>query len=247
MPTIEETQTARSHFPCGLIQPEGSYRFGLDALLLAAFALKLIKPSWLIGELGSGCGAASLALSLRNPDLFYIGFEREPELVQASRKNTHLLGMTNQVSFIQTNLPLTCPYFNNRFNLVIANPPWRKGGHPPTSTLRKRALMCEEDTLSIFCESACRLLQNKGYFCILLLPELLNELFMAFKDLSLGLRKILPITSFANKPAARAICLLQKNAASSPQILPPLILRKHTLANQSEWTKESFIFCPWLK
>ena len=39
--------TARARFPRGLHQPQDSYRFGADALLLAAFAAELDKlPSW---------------------------------------------------------------------------------------------------------------------------------------------------------------------------------------------------------
>lgn len=61
--------TARALFPRGLHQPQDSYRFGADALLLAAFAAESLAslpgaaPRKVV-ELGSGCGAALLGLCL---------------------------------------------------------------------------------------------------------------------------------------------------------------------------------------
>lgn len=64
--------TARARFPRGLHQPQDSYRFGADALLLAAFAAESLAslPGTAprqVAELGSGCGAALLGLCLRLP------------------------------------------------------------------------------------------------------------------------------------------------------------------------------------
>ena len=61
--------TARALFPRGLHQPQDSYRFGADTLLLAAFAAQNLAslpgaaPRKVV-ELGSGCGAALLGLCL---------------------------------------------------------------------------------------------------------------------------------------------------------------------------------------
>lgn len=64
--------TARALFPRGLHQPEDSYRFGADALLLAAFTAQNLASlpgaaPRKVAELGSGCGAALLGLCLRLP------------------------------------------------------------------------------------------------------------------------------------------------------------------------------------
>lgn len=65
-----------AHFPRGLIQPQGSFRFSEDALLLAAFALDPVCPTEqskfppryhtapLWADLGTGCGVIALAALL---------------------------------------------------------------------------------------------------------------------------------------------------------------------------------------
>ncbi|WP_291438526.1 N-6 DNA methylase [Desulfovibrio sp.] len=120
-----DVMSARARFPAGLEQPEGSLRFGADALLLAAFVARHVEakkhrhvadsspvpfsglpsgPAHVpVAELGSGCGAALLALALRCPQVAGLGLEREEPLVQAARRNADLLGLSGQAG--QAGLP----------------------------------------------------------------------------------------------------------------------------------------------
>ena len=103
---------ARTRFPAGLEQPGGSLRFGADALLLAAFVARHLEQHWgqhlephmgpqpvsqpvTVAELGSGCGAALLALALSCPQVAGLGLEREEALVLAARRNATLLGLAD--------------------------------------------------------------------------------------------------------------------------------------------------------
>ncbi|MFT4302222.1 MAG: hypothetical protein QM579_10775, partial [Desulfovibrio sp.] len=106
---------ARSHFPRGLEQPEGSLRFGADALLLAAFAARYLPPEkrhpgaangnpFVVAELGCGCGAALLGLAMRCPQVSGLGLEREKPLVQAAVNNAALLGLSDQLHFASLDL-----------------------------------------------------------------------------------------------------------------------------------------------
>ena len=100
---------ARARSPAGLEQPEGSLRFGADALLLAAFVtrhLEAKKHRYAAGgslarspgltpvpvaELGSGCGAALLALALRCPQVAGLGLEREDRWYKRSAQSSPLV------------------------------------------------------------------------------------------------------------------------------------------------------------
>ena len=116
---------ARSLFPRGLEQPEGSLRFGADALLLAAFAARHLPPEksgpgkcgaeklWpgaanssttLVAELGCGCGAALLGLAMLRPHICGLGLEREDSLVLAAKDNAARLGLLDQLRFVALDL-----------------------------------------------------------------------------------------------------------------------------------------------
>lgn len=111
---------ARKRFPRGLEQPEGSLRFGADALLLAAFAARHLLPDrrgpdrrgpdkhgvgaarhapTLVAELGCGCGAALLGLAMLRPQIRGLGLERERPLVLAAESNATRLGLSDQLRF----------------------------------------------------------------------------------------------------------------------------------------------------
>ena len=60
-----DARSARDVFPAGLEQPEGSFRFSADALLLAKFtAGQALPENAVLAELGTGCGVVSLAVLL---------------------------------------------------------------------------------------------------------------------------------------------------------------------------------------
>lgn len=120
---------ARERFPRGLEQPEGSLRFGADALLLAAFAARHLPPQksgpdecgpdkhlkklragatstglTLVAELGCGCGAALLGLAMLRPEIRGLGLERENPLILAAKGNAARLGLSDRLRFIALDL-----------------------------------------------------------------------------------------------------------------------------------------------
>lgn len=87
---------ARAAFPAGLEQPEGSFRFSRDALLLAGFAAEQGLPERaVLAELGTGCGVVSLASLLERPAWKAVGLEREAVLAEAAARNAAALGLAH--------------------------------------------------------------------------------------------------------------------------------------------------------
>lgn len=125
---------ARALFPRGLLQPEGSFRFSVDALLLAAFAGECLtgngtarqagnasavtgptgpaRPTGapghgrppVLADLGAGCGVVGLAMLLAHPRLACTGIEIDGELADAARRNAALLGVTERFRMLRCDL-----------------------------------------------------------------------------------------------------------------------------------------------
>lgn len=246
MQTQEPFYSARQLFPRGLEQPQGSLRFGADALLLAAFAAHGVedmdearRKQLAAAELGCGCGAALLALALRCHTVRGLGLEREAPLVQAATANAQRLGLTDRLHFAQADLadrallaalPGVYGCKTGSLDLVLANPPYGVEGRPSQSHLRERALRGAQgkedraEVLTIFCRAAATLLRHQGYFfCIydaLALPLLSSALDAA----GFGLRGLLPVRTHASRPALRVLALARKNAAHQCVIEAPLTL-----------------------
>ena len=251
---------ARANFPRCLEQPPGSYRFGADALLLAAFAGVCLPPSprhWQVAELGSGCGAALLALGLHCQDLTGYGLEREPELHAAAGRNAARLGLAERLHFHCIDLAAinSLPLPENSWDLVLANPPYRSAGQgrPSPKPLRERALGSspdEADALPMFCAAAARLLRHHGRFCCIFAAEALPRLCAALEAAGFGVRRILPLSPYTHAPATRILTESRKNAASELRLESPLALHprrnSRTSAGRPLWTRRALRFCPWL-
>ena len=266
--------SARQLFPRGLEQPQGSLRFGADALLLAAFAARGVegmnearRKQLTAAELGCGCGAALLALALRCTTVTGLGLDREAPLVLAATANAQHLGLADRLHFAQTDLadktfmaalPAASGFRAGSLDLVLANPPYGVDGRPSPSPLRERAMrgaQGREDrtqVLTIFCRAAAALLRHQGYFfCIydaLALPLLSGALDAA----GFGLRGLLPVRTHVSKPALRVLVLARKNTAHRCEIEAPLTLHagKHSTppadTGSPRWSAQALRFCPWL-
>lgn len=176
-----DVRLARENFPAGLEQPEGSFRFSRDALLLAEFAAEALPERGVAADLGAGCGAAALALLLAKPGWRAVGIEVQPELARAAERNIGRLGLDecaavvegdiSEVSVLQRargalferggTLPRENPPL---FDAVICNPPWRLlgAGRIPSCELRRKALFGTPHTLSMFFHAADVLLAQRG-------------------------------------------------------------------------------------
>ena len=297
MQTQKPFHSARQLFPRGLEQPQGSLRFGADALLLAAYAAHGVegmnearRKQLTAAELGCGCGAALLALALRCDTVTGLGLEREAPLVQAATANALRLGLADRLHFAQADLadrallaalPGMYGCKAGNLDLVLANPPYGVEGRPSQSHMRERALRGVQgaqvaknrtQVLTVFCRAAAGLLRHQGYFFCIYDALALPLLSSALDATGFGLRGLLPVRTYASRPALRVLVLARKNAAHQCTIEAPLTLhvgkarggKKGTAQTESgqtdtaqadaaqattishRWSAQALRFCPWL-
>ncbi len=250
------------------MQPEGSFRFNLDALLLAAFTLHSLPasqpsepsatltttppPHLRLVELGTGCGVVLCALALRNHHLQGIGIEKEAALVAAAQSNIARLGLTERLHVCSGDVttPETVHSLGeNSYEYAVTNPPYRlsHAGRPSPHQLRQTALTGDDTTLDGFCATAYRLLRHGGRLYGCFLPENLPRLSRTLEAQHFGLRRILLVHPHAEKKASLLFFEARKNAASDLCIDPPLFLyHSGTTQQRKEYAPQAKAFCPWL-
>lgn len=231
---------ARARFPRGLTQAERGPRFGLDALLLAAFAAQhcetAARQQVSAVELGCGCGAALLYLALRVRGLHGLGLDKNARAVDAAIRNATLLGLAEHLQFhcmditaLRHNAPIATvgenTYSCGRFDVVLANPPYGLPGQgrPSACALRERAFRQEDATLH-FCMAAAALLRRHGHFFCIFDARALPRLLAACAQAHMGLRRIVPVRTYADTPALRVLVEVRKDAADDLRLENPLTL-----------------------
>ncbi len=239
----------RLSFPAGLIQPEHSFRFSQDALLLAGLGNVFFpKAHRRVADLGCGSGAALFGLSLLRP-LDGIGIDISNELICAAAANAELLGLSH-ARFIRADLRDRRSLLSLTASMddVMANPPFYTSseGRPSRDSLRNAALRDEDSNgglLCAFCEQAARLLTHHGYFLCVYRANHIARLIRALGAARLGLRAIRAVAEKSGEQASRVFVLARKDAKDDCIVYPPLILRTDTGA----WQPEALSVCPWFE
>ena len=210
---IEE---ARHQFPAGLHQPEGSFRFSMDALLLARFGLECLAGLQKHGhvlrfaDLGAGCGVVGLALLLwSKAPLHGVGIEREACLAEAARINARRLGLEANYAVACGDVAETARHSGlcRRMRLVLANPPWLLSGRcrVSPSALRRAALIGDESTLPRFMEAAATLLEENGRLALVTAMERYDDTLAALHGAGLFPYRLCRIATRAGAPARRLL------------------------------------------
>ena len=229
-----DIRAAREAFPAGLEQPEGSFRFSADALLLARFTAEQTLPERaVLAELGTGCGVVSLAVLLEKQAWKSVGLEREEVLAEAAARNAASLGL-------EENFTPLCGDVNSRedlrrmrevlasgenlsgppmFDAVVTNPPWRVegDGRVPPSDLRRRALFGTAETFREFFSAAEALLKNNGLLTVVAGAERTADLLAALpKRLHPELLRF--VFTKENAPAEFVLLMARKNGRGALKI-----------------------------
>lgn len=240
---------ARDSFPSGLVQPEGSFRFSLDALLLASFAASRFPrgtSAVSLLDLGCGCGVIGLACLLEAANATAKGTDREPELVAAAEENAAVLGLTGRYRGILCDFGIAAErqrLAEEQVDVVLANMPYRpeRSGRLPQSPLRRRALFADESTMSAFLLAAKAALKPGGSFDLVYSWSGRERLFAGLERYGFFKTVVLPVCT-AGK--GNTFCLVSAgHTMAKTRVLPPLRLRD---TGGGAYTPEAVSFCRWL-
>jgi len=236
-----------ANFPRSLVQPEGSFRFSADALLLAAFAPG--EEARRAADLGTGCGVVAFGLALRFPQISCTGIDKEAALIEAAHANARMLGLGDRVVFARddvANASLPARLGRESCELVTANPPYRISGtgRRIASPVRQKALEAPQGALADFARAAASLLRHHGRFACVLPPARIADAFAALRAARLEPRRLRCVYPRQGSKAGLVLLEARKNARPDLAIEAPLIL--HPDARGSRFSPEASAFCPWL-
>lgn len=246
-----DVQAAREAFPRGLAQPDGGFRFGADALLLASFAAGLAAGPR-TADLGTGCGAAGLGylLAAADPAATCLGLDRDPDMTRAAGQNAAALGLSDRFMALAADLRVVrddARCLPESRDLVLCNPPYRDpaSGRRPPGLARDAARFEVGGDMADFAAAGSYLLANKGIFACIHLAERLPLVFAALAGKRLVVKRVLPVASRAGAPAKLALVAARKNGGPGMVLEAPLALYAGTGA-QTRLTEAALAFCPFL-
>lgn len=216
-------------FRCG-------YRFSLDPLLLCSFAAGRVAGS--VIDLGTGCGVIPLVLARTAEGVQVTGVEVQQDMAELASRNVSLNGLAERVSIVHDDvLNLRRRFPVSSFDLVVANPPFRRPGTGRLSPRAGRDLARHESTATLedFLAAAKYLVKPQGSICLVHHPSRLADLICTAAGMKLSPARLRMVHGKAGDEARIVLVEFLKGRKAGLRVLPPLLV----YGEDGEYTEEA--------
>lgn len=178
-----------------------SYCFSTDTILLADFSKP--KGSKKCAELGTGCGTIPILWCKDNKSLEIDAVEIQYDACTLAQKSVEHNGLEKNIRILNADLKeLRGKLRFGYYDTVACNPPYKLSGsgvkNPQNSKLIARHET--ECTLDDICESASKLLQFGGKFCICQRPERLADVMESMRKFDIEPKVLRLVQQRMSKP-----------------------------------------------
>ena len=176
-----------------IVQDTRLYRFTSDSVLLSRFATA--KKGDVVADFCAGSGIVGFHFYVLNrekfPQMPVTLFELQEDLSALSKKTASYNGFKN-FSFVQGKLQEIPKEYNDKFSLILCNPPYEKQGVGFDNDEYHKAICRKEITLTLaeIARAANRCLKFGGRLCMLHRADRLAEVCYTLHDYKLEVKKI---------------------------------------------------------
>ncbi len=165
-----------------LIQNDKSFRFGIDAIILADFAAAIVPGAKRVIDLGCGNGIIPLVLSHKLPACRITGIDVQEEAIDMAKRSTVINELEDRIGFIKADvsgLEIKNPELSRSADLVLSNPPYVSRGRGIENNNSFMLIARQETTADIedFIRTAAWALKDRGHLCMVHRPSRLVDIF----------------------------------------------------------------------
>ena len=210
-----------------LIQNREMFCFGIDSVLLSAFAQVHARETCI--DLGTGNGIIPILLCAKSRGKRFWGLELNPESVSLACRNIDWNGLAERVTIVRGNIREAATiFFLFSFDVVVTNPPYLVKGagrlsKSPEVAMARHEVAC---TLDDVVREAGALLKESGRLYMVHRPARLGEIFEAFSRNRLEAKRMSLVYPFVDKAPNLVLLEARKGAAPGIVIDAPLVVYK---------------------
>lgn len=208
-----------------IIQNPGRFCFGMDAVLLSAFAK--VRRGERALDLGCGNGILPLLLAVKYPGEHYAGLEIQEESAGMAVRSVKLNGLEEKIDIVTGDIKEAASIFGAAsFEVITTNPPYMIGSHGLKNEnkalyiARHEALCTIDDILR---ESA-KVLKSKGRFYMVHRPFRLPELLAKMSAAKLEPKRMRLVYPYVDKEPNMVLIEGLKGGNPRMEVEPPLIV-----------------------
>ncbi len=147
-----------------IFQDDRVFKVGTDALLLGGWIPKVVQTPAQILDIGTGCGILALMLGRSFPACRIDGVDMDAPAVQLATLTAIANGAEERIRFFRHDILDASSLIQDRYDLVVSNPPFYDEGVMPMDELHRRSKHMVGSM--IWLESMTRYLDADGHLCI---------------------------------------------------------------------------------
>lgn len=211
-----------------LIQDPSLFCFGMDAVLLAAFARAGKKDHVL--DLCTGNGVIPVLMAARGKGGVFTGIELQEKSADLAVRNSIINGLENIFTVIRGDVCKTAgllkEYARGEADVITCNPPYMAGGDGLVNPDDEKAIARHEIS-AVFADIAAHaagVLRSGGHFYVVHRPRRIVEIIGELGKNRLEPKRMRFVHSFAEKEATMVLIDAVKDGGTQMIVEPPLII-----------------------
>lgn len=208
-----------------LIQHPGRFCFGMDAVLLSAFAR--VKTGEYVLDLGTGTGILPILLAGKTEGKHFTGLEIQEESADMARRSVLHNHLEDKVSIVTGDIKEASDIFGvETLDVITTNPPYMIGGHglanpDSAKAIARHEVLC---TLDDILRESSKMLKYGGRFYMVHRPFRLAEILTKMTAVHLEPKRMRLVYPYIDKEPNMVLIEGIKNARSRIEVEPPLIV-----------------------
>ncbi len=206
-----------------LIQDDEMFCYGIDAVLLAAFACRRSHGS--VADLGTNNGVIPLIMSSLGKAKTLAGIEMQERACSLARRSVEMNGLSGRVNIVNADILAVREHFSaGSFGCVVTNPPYMAAGTGIINAEDSLTAARHETTagLSDFIRQAAYLLKDRGYFYMIHRPTRIVDISVLCRENRLEPKYIQLISPHMGEKPNLMLIECCKNGGKELKLLDPL-------------------------
>ena len=208
-----------------IIQNKDKFCFGMDAVLLTAFAK--VNAGERVLDLGTGTGIIPILLEAKTEGQHFTGLEIQGESVDMARRSVKLNNLEEKIDIVEGDIKEASSVFRKAsFDVVTSNPPYMDDNHgiknpDMPKAIARHEILC---TLDDVVREAALLLKTGGRFYMVHRPHRLTEIICTLKQYRLEPKRIRFVHPYEDKEANMVLIESVRGGRKMIKVENPLIV-----------------------
>lgn len=208
-----------------IIQHPGKFCFGIDAVLLSAFAR--VREGERVLDLGTGTGIIPILLEAKTPGRHFTGLEIQEESADMARRSVAHNHLGDKIDIVTGDIKEAATIFGPAsFDVITTNPPYMIGSHGIQNEHSAKAIARHEVlcTLDDILRESARILPEKGRMYMVHRPFRLAEIFSKMCACGLEPKRMKLVHPYIDKEPNMVLIEAVRGGHSRLTVEPPLIV-----------------------